>query len=213
MATKKKTNAALLSPIERILTVETEHKAKDDKSVILYTCKNGEAIELEVVPVLSFEEMHNFVSTVVEAVFLSNEYAPIVKSFIINNMIIRHYLKSNVDINDTLAVELVYSIDLVSLIADKIDGEQYFDMMDAIKSEIEFKKQELLSTERKLLNDSIANCERLADEASKCIEAFRKIADQFKDINPAEALDTYKKLVDMGNQDFANNVLALHKQE
>lgn len=210
MSSKKKLDSLItISPIKQILSTES---VEQSHPVILYELKNGATIEFAVKPLLTLAEMQYFIATVTESAFVDGEYTPMLVPFMINQIVIECYLQCDDELDDDERATLKYSSTLIEEIHNVINQKQFEDILSAIEYQIEFRKNQMLSEERKMLARLINDYEILENEINRHIESFAEIAKQFEGIDIKETLDTFKKIANKSNQDFVDSVLEFNKE-
>lgn len=201
-----KTKQISINQIDKIIASQADRYPKDNKTVISYNVGNGETVDVEVSPLLSVEDMNNMVQAVSEAVFDNNTYVPAVYELIYSKAVLAYYTNLKIDMKNDKFNQIVYCTDIVDKVVDSVNTMQLADINDAIDKAIEFKKQEILSTQNRLLEENLNQLVTLTNTMSE-------FGEKMKDINMNEVIDNYKKIANMPEKERVNNILEFQRKE
>ena len=99
-----KTNPEVsVNQIDKIIKSKSFLYHKDNKTTVLFDVADGEQISINVTPILSIEDMKEFVEVVSDSVFIDDEYTPALFEIVYASAIMTYYtdLKTNIT-NDKL---------------------------------------------------------------------------------------------------------------
>ncbi len=194
MANKKKTTSPTL--IQKFLAYAA---SKEDKCILSMPVSETESCEFEVKSLLNAGDMDSFVSGVTDALFLNGYYTPALYSLVYAKAILVYYTNLKDSISNEDLIVLVFKTNIISFIESKINKSQKEAIVDAINQSIEFKKQEILSTQAARLEESIQQIKLLTDLTSK-------IVNQFNDIDMKQATEAVIKIANIPERDLVNNI-------
>lgn len=153
----------------------------DTLSELIVPVKDAD-VKISIKRYLSPAEMYACVHSIVDNVFMEDDdgnvvYTPELFSSAVVMSVITYYTNLDAAMGIDLAFKLMYGSDLYrEIVDDYISQEQFADIIAAAHEAIDFKCKQLLSDERKKLNDAIA----LIDQ---CAAALQNISGQFSDID------------------------------
>lgn len=195
MANKKK--SALPSPIQQIVSFAAP---KENKSILSLPISDTENYDVEVKATLTADEMASFVGGIINALFLNEEYAPVLYKLIYVKAILAYYTNLKGPISNEDLVSLVFDTDIVQKIEEKINQKQQQELIEAIQKNIESKQQDLLNSKSARLEDAIHQIQLLTEITSK-------IAEQFKEIDMKQVMESSMKLANIPERDLVNNII------
>lgn len=195
MANKKK--SAPPSPIQQIVSFAAP---KDNKSILSLPISDTENYGVEVKTTLAADEMVSFVDGITNALFVNDQYTPVLYKLIYVKAILAYYTNLKEPISNEDLVVLVFDTDIVQKIEEKINQKQRQDLIEAIQKNIEAKQQELLNSKSARLESAIRQIELLT-------EATSKITEQFKEIDMKQVMESSMKLANIPERDLVNNII------
>lgn len=195
-----KTKQISINQIDKIIASQTDTYPKDNKRVISYDVGNGETVDIEVTPLLSIEDMSSMVHAVVGALFDNDTYTPAMYELVHSKAILVYYTNLKSDMNNDKLNQIVYCTDIVNKVVQVVNISQFEDINYAICKAIEFRKQEILSTQNRLLEENYNQLVALTNTMST-------FGEKMKGVDMNELMDNFKKLANTSEKERVNNVL------
>ncbi|MEG1863101.1 MAG: hypothetical protein RR198_05785 [Oscillospiraceae bacterium] len=90
---------------------------------------------------------------------------------------------------------------------NKIPTDIINDLTVLVNDVIEWRKQESLSAQKQRLDAATEDMEKTLEQMGEIIEALNTMTKSFKDIDPKEALEIYKKIANKDEDKIANAVI------
>lgn len=168
--------------------------------LISFPISETETIEVSVKKYLSKEDKVNFVNDVVSGVFNQESFQPYFKEELFNIAILEYFTDIKVDTKIEFLLKLVTQTTLCENIKYSIDKELLSCLITTVDDMIEYRKLEILSSEKQKLQSAV-------DEITQLTESFVKIENQFKDIDTNNMLDIFKKIADKDDYSLAKATL------
>lgn len=194
----KKENKISVNQIDAIL----ENYKQEDKSVICYT-SSGEEIVIKVKHHINTKDAMQFITNVVGNVFIDVKgyptYYPYARDIDVIRNVMLYYtnLKSEINIDKITSFG---STDIYSNIIKAIDYNQYDQILTAIDHAIEYRKNEILSTQKALLEKNIQELQNLT-------ATFEKVGEQFKNIDIDDMINVCKGMASKDENALAGAIL------
>ena len=194
-----------LTKIEKIINSQA-----NPTSTITYKI-NGEDINIEVKRSISKEDKASFIMYVVDNCFDGGIYSPIFKSELFNIALLEYYTDISVDIPVDTLFEITTNTDIISKVEDIIENNcllytQLSSIRRAINDMIEYRKQEILSTQKQELDNIIETIE-------ESVTGFSEIGDKFKDINVNELIPMLQKIANKDEYALTKAVLDIQTND
>lgn len=166
-----------------------------------------DGLAFEVKPLLSLADYHAMVNVVADAAFVMNEetgveeYDAVYEEYATNIAVLTYVA----NFKPETASEKLYALSLCRPVMCKIyeiwDETQRWSFETAVGQQIDFKKQELFATERKLLHTATAQIEI----ATNSLMQFNTM---FEDIDPQVAAQDLQKISNMSELELGHAVVA-----
>lgn len=177
---------------------------KKDNGVITYEI-NGETIEIQVRRTVSIQEFAQIVTDVSESVCSGNvndhvPYSAFYKETAIGLAILSNYTNIKDDIGVDRMNAILFETDILDKVEDSVNQIQLNALMIAIDDQIEFYKQEAISTEHKHLIETTA-------QFNKATVTFEQFTRMFEGIDINQLLDMGGKLASMDEKKFAESIM------
>lgn len=203
-----KTKQVSFNALKKIVKMQS----KEDKKVILFDTPDDEKIEVEVVRVLSPEDMTSFVMSVTETLFDGNTYNPAIFELIYSQSILSYYTNVKVDdMKNDLINDIVYSTDMIDRIIEVVDEKQLSEIETAIESSINYKIKEIMSV-NELANNQLSNMvqeehESLKSEVTTLIETFSQVGKTFEGIDQEKLMSLMESIAGKDEKKLVDNIM------
>lgn len=189
--------------VDKILDTE-----KPENTEVVCNLPDGSNITVTVRRRLSFQDFLQYVSQVVDGVFVDLDDGTIYTPENLDISYIYATLRYYTNIKEDMKIEKLYAFgmtDFYQKIVDQIDFMQFKSLKTAIDSTIDFRKQELLSAQQELLNRNIEKIENLIGTVSK-------FATVFENIDISEMTETFQKIAEKDERGLVNAILNLRSE-
>lgn len=193
------------SDIKKIIELSS---SKDNEVVFHYSDDKGFEKDIIVFKTIPTSLMIEFVDTVVDKCFVDETFRPLNVDIIYDRCLLAYYTNLEYvekDDKDTSIEDLIYKSDIVRKIKSSIDSYQKSIIDRGIKSAVEFKRQEVLSSQKKRLENLING---VATEQAEIISEIKKIITLFNDNFSGVDfdLDKLERILDKANSIDKDNL-------
>lgn len=185
--------------------IKTQTRNCKEKITIPYKVADDEIIEIVVTPLLSVDEMNSMVNSIAETI-CNDTYNPDLYELVYSKAIMAYYTNLKTDITNDKLNQIVYCTDIIEKIVNIINPLQLADINDAVDKSIEFKKQEILSTENRLLKENLNQLISLTNIMSE-------MGEKMNDINIKELMENCKKIADIPEKQRVQSILEIHEEK
>lgn len=192
-----------INQIDKIIKTQTGNCK--EKITIQYKVTDDEIIEIVVTPLLSVDEMNSMVNSIVDTI-CNDTYNPALYELVYSKAIMVYYTNLKTDITNNKLNQIVYCTDIIEKIVNIINPLQLADINDAVDKSIEFKKQEILSTENRLLKENLNQLVSLTNIMSE-------IGEKMNDIDIKELMKNCKKIADIPEKERIQKILEIHEEK
>ena len=200
----KKEKRISINSIDKILKAESTENTE-----VIYSAPDGNSIQVIVKRRIPFQDFQKYVSCVADAVFIETDndivYTP-------ENLDLAHILATLeyfTNIKSDMKIDKLYEFgvtDFYHQIVGKIDPVQYESLKFAIDNAVEYRKRELLASQKELLMQNIEKIESLTDTISR-------FAALLESVDVAEMTNTIQKIADKDERDLASAILSLRSDD
>lgn len=199
---KKKDSKVSITKLDEFL------KTQKQETVVVEV----DGLEFEVKTLLDLADFHAMVNAVVDASFVYDEELGVEKYDAVyeqyaQNIAVLTYVAN---FKPETASEKLYALSLCRPVMDAIyrvwDETQRWSFDTAVCDQTEFKKQELLSSERKMLQDATAQI----DIAANSLLQFNTL---FEGVDPQELMNDMQKIAGMSELELGHAVVAARDED
>ena len=135
------------------------------------------AFKVIVKPHLSFSEAMGFVDSVINLTFdEEGNYYSVFADFALRRYTILYYTNMTLPDDMSKQYELLYGTHVYDVIAENIDNEQRYHILDAVNRQMRFEEQKILSSARAEVNNAVEQISKLADRYEAFMETAQKLA-------------------------------------
>lgn len=196
---KKKDFKVSITSVDRLL------KAVDTDTVPVHVEIEGESIDFEVKRLLDIGTFRNMVNEVSDVAFTVDEacneqYDAALKQYAIGVALLTYVANFKPETASDKLYKLIHCPNVMNAIRDVWDRRQYDEFLDAVEEQIEFKKRELLSSERRMLQSAI-------DQIDKANDIFAKFVEMFKDVDQTQLMEQMQKISNMSEEQIGSAVV------
>ena len=122
-------------------------------------------VEISVKPFASVRDMVDIPRYVIDVLFTDEgTYVPSLKRFAVMSAFVEFFTNITLPQNIDKRFDFLYHTDIYEFVKERVDKLQCSDILDAIDEAIDYRCESELSRERGLLNDVIAQFNRMNDE-------------------------------------------------
>lgn len=199
MAKKKDSNVSIAA-VDRLL------KVIDTKAVPVHVEAHGEAIDFEVKPRLDLGTFNSMLRSVVEASFVIDEETGEERY----DSVYYHYAKQIAPLlyvanfKAATASDKLYQLancpEVMGKINDIWDCMQRHEFETAVQGQVQFNQQELLATERRKLQQVVAQLDKAND-------LFAQFTAMFEGVDPRQMVTDMQKIAGMSEEQLAAAVV------
>lgn len=181
--------------------------AKTEPVALSVTAQDGTVLEFEVKPVLSLAEFHSMVHAVANASFIVDAetgmetYDAVYHRYAHDIAILTYVANFKSEMTSEKLFALAQCDEILLIIMDNWNVFQRNAFNDAVVEQIDFKQQELLARERKLLTEVTTQIESVANSMNQLVAAFG-------DIEPQSLLGEMQKITAMDENRLGHAVVA-----
>lgn len=135
------------------------------------------AFKVIVKPHLSFSEAMDFVDSVINLTFdEEGNYYSVFADFALRRYTILYYTNMTLPDDMSKQYELLYGTHVYDVIAENINNEQRYHILDAVNRQMRFEEQKILSSARAEVNNAVEQISKLADRYEAFMETAQKLA-------------------------------------
>ena len=135
------------------------------------------AFKVIVKPHLSFSEAMDFVDSVINLTFdEEGNYYSVFADFALRRYTILYYTNMTLPDDMSKQYELLYGAHVYDVIAENINNEQRYHILDAVNRQMRFEEQKILSSARAEVNNAVEQISKLADRYEAFMETAQKLA-------------------------------------
>lgn len=202
---KKKDSKVSIASVDRLL------KAVDTDVVPVHVEIEGESIDFEVKRLLDIATFRNMVNEVSDVAFVVDEagneqYDAALKQYAMGVALLTYVANFKPETASDKLYKLIHCPNVMNAIRDVWDRRQYDEFWDAVEEQIEFKKQELLSAERRMLQAAI-------DQIDKTNDIFAKFVEMFKDVDPNQLMEQMQKISNLNEEQIGTAVVRARDED
>lgn len=197
--------------LNKLVTYEKEKNKYEDKIALLCKLDNDKNIEICITPTLSAKDMNFMVNGVVNAIIDGNIYNSSLEKLVFYQAILAFF--TNIDtenIHSQLLIDLIYNTDIVNKIYERINKRQIADIENAITKALNFRKDQIITSQEQKLNENSAKL----DEYIECV---KKLTEQFNEnLSGADIKKLIKsttKLSNLSEEKIADKIIQLRTEE
>lgn len=188
-----------------IASVDALLKEVDVTPVVVQITVGDKTLDVEVKPYLSIEEFCLMVDTAASCQFVDDEngepaYVAALERYAKNSALLAFMTNIKPETASEKLNKLCNQTDIINKISDVIDVEYLWDFYEAVDKQIEYRKTQLLSTERSKLA-------QLTTQMEKAVDAFTKLNERFSDIDGAKVVSMMDKIANMNEAELAKSVV------
>lgn len=213
----KENSKISINQIDKIIAAQSDKYPKNNKTVISYDVRNGETVDIEVTPLLSLDDMDGFVEGVTEGIFDNDTYKPALYEIVYSQAILCFYTNLKTDMTNDKLIQIVYNTDIVDMVIDKINVMQLADINDALEKAIEFKKQSILSEQRKLLSETNMTMQieqnEVISKMDSVINLFKNISSGLDDYGKKQLAEDINKIANTDEKVIVDNILDFQEKQ
>lgn len=201
MAKKSNSKVSITKVDEYLKAIKAEPVA------VSVTAQDGTVLEFEVKPVLSLAEFHSMVHAAANASFIVDEetgmetYDAVYRRYAHDIAILTYVANFKSEMTSEKLFALALCSDVILTIMKHWSAVQFNAFNDAVVEQIDFKQQELLARERKLLAEATTQIEAVANSMNQLVAAFG-------DIDPQSLLGEMQKIAAMDENRLGHAVVA-----
>jgi len=149
-----------------------ENSCKNAADIIpcSYQYGDGELIEFEVRPILTFEESLKFVKEVVDNCIIAEdlEVVSVVKDYMFYRNVMTYYANFTMPNSDKRAYEIVMSsMGIIKVICDHVDQNQLVMLKEAIGEQVDFEKKKMIAAQTSRLNEVVGQVNQFTSRMEK----------------------------------------------
>lgn len=187
-------------------------KQVDTEAAIISLSAKDVSVDIEVRKSVSLQEFCDMVDEATNTYFQYDEagqehYVAGVGDFACDYVLIKHLtnLKTAADVdskeqqNDRLYALCVHT-GLVRLVEETLPKKLVLDFHEAVYEQVEFRKQQMLSNERRMLQAAV-------EQIDKANTTFAKFVEMFSDVDPTSMMESMQKIVSMDEATLAKAVV------
>ncbi len=213
-----KTNPEVsVNQIDKIIKSQSSKYPKDNKTVVLFDVAYGEQISINVTPILSIEDMNEFAEVVSNSVFIDDEYAPALFKLVRARAIMTYYTDLKTNITNDKLLQIIYNTDIIERVEDSINPKQFSAIETAIGKAIEFKKQSILSEQRKLVTELTNNVQieqnDVITKMNSVVELFEKISNGLDGYGKKQLAEDINMIANKDEKEIVDNILEFRQNE
>lgn len=202
---KKKDCKVSIASVDRLL------KAVDTDTVPVHVELEGESIDFEVKRLLDIGTFRNMVNEVSDVAFFADEtgdeqYDAALKQYAMGVAMLTYVANFKPETASDKLYKLIHCQNVMNAIRDVWDRLQYDEFWDAVEEQIEFKKQELLASERRKLQEVI-------DRIDKANDIFVKFVEMFKDVDPNQLMEQMQKISNLSEEQIGAAVVRARDED
>ena len=135
------------------------------------------AFKVIVKPHLSFSEAMDFVDSVINLTFdEEGNYYSVFADFALRRYTILYYTNMTLPDDMSKQYELLYGTHVYDVIAENINNEQRYHILDAVNRQMRIEEQKILSSARAEVNNAVEQISKLADRYEAFMETAQKLA-------------------------------------
>lgn len=157
-------------------------------------------VEISVNPYISFEDKAQMISDVVTGCFNGDQYQPHYKKELLAIAVFEYFTNIKVDLSFEKLYLLINATDVLEKVLEAINVDLFYDISCVIDDMIEYKKQEILSAQKKELEKSMATIEQYVDSLSN-------LGKMLENVNPNEVMNSIDRFSKMSSHELATAVL------
>lgn len=203
-----------VNQIDKIISCQDDNSKN---TTIQYNVDNNEEISIVVTPLLKPEDTSGFVDSVVDAVFVNDDYNTALYELVYSKAILAYYTNIKYDITNEKLNKIVYCTNIIDMIIEKINRMQLSDINDAINKKIEFKKNLIISEQKKLLDDAVIRLnteqDKMVTQISSLVDVFGKIGKEANEIDINKLSEDVNKIANMDENKTVNNILEFQNKD
>lgn len=203
MAEKEKKAIVSFNKIDEI--IKYQMKGCQNQSILLFETDLEDPTPIMVTPTLSIADVFAFVRDVSHAVFDEDDYIPAAFDFAYAKAILSYFTNIKENLSDDRALLIMYQTDLLDKVIAAINPKQLFTIKTALMEEIQHRKNTILSNQKKLLNQSL-------EETQKLIDVFESFSSRFEGLDIQKTLDIAQRLADKDEQQLVNSIIDLKNE-
>lgn len=196
MPENRGTNLSEVSEVFEEIVREQANQSIHESQVFISDdeCNNtGKGLEIKVLYVISIDEFTSFVESVVDSMFVNDDYFPSLYNFAFASCILYYYTNIRVQVDNEIISDIIYKTEIYKLILEKINSNQLLHLKKAIKNKIELRKAKLFFEKENLLNENL-------DALTKATNIFSDIAQNLQNFD-------YNSLLKRTDEDEADKCL------
>ena len=202
---KKKDFKVSIASVDRLL------KAVDTDVVPVHVEIEDESIDFEVKRLLDIGTFRNMVHEVSNVAFVVDEagneqYDAALKQYAMGVALLTYAANFKPETSSDKLYKLVHCQNVMNAIHDVWDRRQHDEFLDAVEEQIEFKKQELLASERRMLQAAI-------DQIDKTNDIFAKFVAMFKDVDPTQLMEQMQKISNLNEEQIGTAVVRARDED
>lgn len=157
-------------------------------------------VEIVVNPYITFEDKAQMISDVVTGCFNGDQYQPHYKKELLAIAVFEYFTNIKVDLSFEKLYLLINATDVLEKVLEAINVDLFYDISCVIDDMIEYKKQEILSAQKKELEKSMATIEQYVDSLSN-------VGKMLENVNPNEVMNSIDRFSKMSSHELATAVL------
>lgn len=205
----KKTSKRNKNPIAQILA--SQENKYPHKTILSYEVDGSEKVDITVLSILPLESVAGIVEAITDAVFADGTYNPALYEYVYSKAILAYFTDLNLDISNDVLNEIVYSSSLVDDVIDRINKLHLADINDAIEKSIAFRQQHLLSSSRKMLEDTNFRIRREQEEIigqmGQLISVFSEFSNGLDGYGKEQIKNDIHQIAGMDEKERISNIL------
>ena len=213
----KENSKISINQIDKIIAFQADKYSKNNKTVISYEVGNGEPVDVEVTPLLSLNDADNFVECVIEGVFDNDTYKPALFELVFSQAILYFYTNLKSDMKSEKLIQIVYNTNIVDRVIENVNKMQFADINDALEKAIEFKKQSILSEQRKLLSETNMTMRieqnEVISKMDSVINLFKNISNGLDDYGKKQLAEDINKIANTDEKVIVDNILDFQEKQ
>lgn len=196
----KKEKKISINSLDKILGTEVS----EDKEIV-YSLPDETSVSIMVKRKIPFQSFRAYVAQVVDSVFIELDDGILYVPENLELAYIHATLEYYTNIKSDMKIDKLYEFGMTELyrqIIEQVDSIQYSTLRTAIDSAIEYRKQEILSSQKKQLRRNIEKIENLTDSVAQ-------FAGLFENIDVSEMADVFQKIAGKDERALAGAILDL----
>lgn len=205
MATKEnKGNKISINVLKEIIKAE-----KSTDTIINY--KLGDIpVEIIVKNSMNKDDKVRFVRDVLNGCFVDDTYAPYYRNELFKIAVLEYFTNIKTDTGGTILFDLINNTNLYNCVIDELPADTICNLTVLVDDMIEWRKEEILSMQKKKLNAATEDMEKALEQMNELIEALNAMTKSFEGVDPKEALKVYQKLADKDEDKIAKATIDLN---